>query len=84
MEVADIVRAAGEGFVERSRRWLTREHLKVLRAIVSSWSAKTPPSLISLDFQVVELHAFDMKILLIVTVIQSLNLLAFALFNREA
>jgi hypothetical protein len=39
LEVADIVRAAGSGFVERSRRWITRQHLKVLRAIESCRTA---------------------------------------------
>ena len=34
LEVADLVRAAGRGFIERSRRWITWQHLKVLRAIV--------------------------------------------------
>ena len=33
LEVADIVRAAGEKFIENSRRWITAKHLKVLRAI---------------------------------------------------
>jgi hypothetical protein len=33
LEVADIIRAAGKRFIERSRHWLTRQHLKVLRAI---------------------------------------------------
>ena len=33
LEVADLVRAAGERFVERSRGWLNRQHLKVLSAI---------------------------------------------------
>jgi hypothetical protein len=47
-------------------------------------SAKTPSQLISLDFQVLGLHAFDMKILLMVVVVQSLNLLAFMWFKREA
>ncbi len=32
-EVADLVRAAGRGFIERSRKWITWQHLKVLRAI---------------------------------------------------
>jgi Transposase zinc-binding domain len=31
--VADLVRAAGSAFIERSRRWITWQHLKVLRAI---------------------------------------------------
>jgi len=34
LEVADLVRAAGGAFIERSRRWITWQHLKVLRAIV--------------------------------------------------
>jgi hypothetical protein len=33
LEVADIVRTAGQKFVQGSRQWLTRAHLKVLRAI---------------------------------------------------
>ncbi|MGD0300415.1 MAG: IS91 family transposase [Bryobacteraceae bacterium] len=33
LEVADLVRAAGPAFIERSRTWLTRLHLKVLTAI---------------------------------------------------
>jgi len=33
VEVADIVRAAGQKFIERSHQWLTGQHLKVLRAI---------------------------------------------------
>ena len=33
LEVADLVRAAGHAFIERSRRWITGQHLKVLRAI---------------------------------------------------
>src|SRR6266550_1170678 len=31
--VADLVRAAGRTFIERSRKWITWQHLKVLRAI---------------------------------------------------
>jgi len=34
IEVADIVRAAGESFFEGSRKWLTWLHLKVLNAIL--------------------------------------------------
>ena len=30
LEVADIVRCAGQFFVERSRRWITGQHQKVL------------------------------------------------------
>ncbi len=33
IEVADIIRAAGQKFIEHSRQWLTGAHLKVLRAI---------------------------------------------------
>jgi hypothetical protein len=33
LEVADLVRAAGHAFIERSRKWITWQHLKVLRAI---------------------------------------------------
>ena len=33
LEVADLVRAAGERFIENSRGWLNRQHLKVLTAI---------------------------------------------------
>ncbi len=33
LEVADLIRVAGSDFVERSRRWLTSRHQKVLTAI---------------------------------------------------
>ena len=33
LEVADVVRAAGQSFIDRSRSWLNRLHLKVLTAI---------------------------------------------------
>jgi len=33
LEVADLVRAAGDRFIEHSRRWITWAHIKVLRAI---------------------------------------------------
>src|ERR1700722_12301282 len=33
LEVADLVRAAGDAFLERSRTWITGRHVKVLRAI---------------------------------------------------
>jgi putative transposase/transposase-like zinc-binding protein len=33
IEVADIFRSVGREFIEKSRRWLTWQHLKVLRAI---------------------------------------------------
>ena len=33
VEVADLVRAAGERFIETSRSWLSGQHLKVLSAI---------------------------------------------------
>jgi hypothetical protein len=34
LEVADVIRAAGDGFLDRSRKWFTWLHLKVLSAIV--------------------------------------------------
>src|ERR1700674_5884006 len=34
LEVADLVRAAGQAFIERSRKWISWEHIKVLLAIV--------------------------------------------------
>ena len=34
LEVADLVRAAGNAFIERSRKWITWKHVKVLLAIV--------------------------------------------------
>ena len=33
LEVADLVRAAGQAFIERSRKWITCKHVKVLLAI---------------------------------------------------
>jgi len=33
LEVADLVRAAGDPFIERSRKWITWKHVKVLLAI---------------------------------------------------
>src|SRR5229473_2529612 len=33
LEVADLARAAGDGFIERSRRWIRWKHVKVLLAI---------------------------------------------------
>jgi hypothetical protein len=33
LEVADLVRAAGDAFIERSRKWITSKHVKVLLAI---------------------------------------------------
>jgi hypothetical protein len=33
LEVADIIRTAGQKFIENSRQWLTGQHLKILRAI---------------------------------------------------
>src|SRR5258708_30436903 len=33
LEVADIVRCAGQSFLERSRKWITWQHQKVLLAI---------------------------------------------------
>src|SRR5579871_6833446 len=33
LEMADVIRSAGQSFLERSRSWLTWQHLKVLKAI---------------------------------------------------
>src|SRR6202521_1338668 len=33
LEVADLVRAAGDAFIQRSRKWITWKHVKVLLAI---------------------------------------------------
>src|ERR1019366_9369749 len=33
LEVADLIRVAGQKFIEASRRWITGQHLKVLAAI---------------------------------------------------
>ncbi len=33
LEVADLVRAAGQGFLVHSRKWLRSQHVKVLSAI---------------------------------------------------
>jgi predicted Zn-ribbon and HTH transcriptional regulator len=33
LEVADILHQAGRDFIEKSRRWLTWQHVRVLRAI---------------------------------------------------
>ena len=33
LEVADILREVGRDFIEKSRRWLTWQHVRVLRAI---------------------------------------------------
>lgn len=33
LEVADLIRSVGNSFIERSRKWLTGQHLKVLLAI---------------------------------------------------
>jgi hypothetical protein len=35
LEVADVIRAAGDAFFDRSRRWLSWRHLKVLNAILA-------------------------------------------------
>src|SRR5229473_5792208 len=34
LEVADLVSAAGNAFIERSRKWISWKHIKVLLAIV--------------------------------------------------
>src|ERR1700693_2483432 len=33
LEVADLIRTAGTGFIERSRKWISWKHIKVLLAI---------------------------------------------------
>jgi hypothetical protein len=33
LEVADLVRAAGDAFIERSRKWITWKHVKALLAM---------------------------------------------------
>ncbi len=40
LEVADLVRAAGERFIESSRSWLCGQHLKVLSAITRCRTAE--------------------------------------------
>jgi hypothetical protein len=39
LEVADLVRAAGGAFIERSRKWITWKHIKVLLAIAQCRTA---------------------------------------------
>jgi len=39
LEVADIIRSAGESFLEKSKRWITWQHRKVLLAILRCRSA---------------------------------------------
>src|SRR5258708_10968490 len=34
LEVADLIRIAGAAFIERSRKWISWKHIKVLLAIV--------------------------------------------------
>ena len=36
LEVADLIRAAGDAFLERNRHWLQWKHIKVLLAILES------------------------------------------------
>ena len=33
LEVADLIRAAGDAFLERNRHWLRWKHIKVLLAV---------------------------------------------------
>ena len=40
VEVADIIRSAGESFLDRSRRWITWQHRKVLLAILRCRTAR--------------------------------------------
>src|SRR6266566_5185153 len=46
LEVADIIRAAGEVFIERNRHWLCWKHVKVLRAIERCRTAALGPHLV--------------------------------------
>jgi rubredoxin len=39
LEVADLVRTAGEAFIERNRQWIRWKHIKVLRAIAACRTA---------------------------------------------
>jgi Transposase zinc-binding domain len=39
LEVADVIRAAGESFVDRSRGWFSWLHQKVLNAILACRTA---------------------------------------------
>jgi len=39
LEVADIIRSAGESFLEKSKRWINWQHRKVLLAILRCRSA---------------------------------------------
>src|SRR5262244_354723 len=39
LEVADLVRTAGEAFIERNRQWIRWQHVKVLRAIAACRTA---------------------------------------------
>ena len=40
LEVADIVRCAGQSFLEHSRRWMNWQHQKVLLAITRCWPSR--------------------------------------------
>jgi hypothetical protein len=40
--MAEIVRCAGQSFIERSRYWITCQHQKVLRAITRFRIARRP------------------------------------------
>ena len=39
LEVADLVRAAGDAFIERSRKWIRCKHVKVVLAIARCGTA---------------------------------------------
>ncbi len=69
--------------ISASRSWLPTSRPGEGEA-GKSCSAKTPSQLISLDLWVSGLHASGMKILLMMAVVQSLNLVIFAWFNRVA
>src|SRR6266851_5532677 len=48
LEVADLVRAAGDAFIERSRKWISWKHVKVLLAIARCRTAALGGHLVQL------------------------------------
>jgi hypothetical protein len=50
LEVADIIRSAGESFLEQSRHWITRQHRKVLLAILQCRTAGHLGTIASVSF----------------------------------
>jgi hypothetical protein len=47
LEMADIVRYAGQGFIDRNRRWLNGQHEKVRYFV---WLSPRPPELLGLPY----------------------------------